>query len=155
MRKTCLAVAVLLAGNLAVCRADSWDDSTTWSSFREKCAEKIQSAIAYVHPKDAGKDYVQRVDAMDVAPPAAAPPACASMSGVVSAAYAKCCCGPRAERCHRFCTWLTYRPLKQHELCDCCHKCNDCHVPPLYLYFLDSDHACAAGNGCANCAPHP
>ena len=48
------------------------------------------------------------------------------------------CCG---ERCrggclHRFCEWLTYKPLTRPCLGDCCHHCCGCCYPPLYTFFL-------------------
>lgn len=141
MRKTWLVLAVLLAGNIAVCRAEDKKDD-------DKPATAEKKADAKDMKKDDGKDYVEAVDAKDMAPA----PACAPKSGIVCAAPAKCRCGRGADCCQRVWAWLTYRPLKKPCLWNCCHKCGDCHVPPLYLYFLDPYHACASGNGCATCA---
>ena len=48
------------------------------------------------------------------------------------------CCGDRCRGgcLHRFCEWLTYRPLTRPCLCDCCHHCTGCCYPPLYTFFL-------------------
>jgi hypothetical protein len=152
MRKTWLVLAVFLAGSVAVCRAEE-------QKIDDKPAASDKKADAKVMKKDDGKDYVEAVDAKDIAP--AAP--CAPKSGIVCAAPDRCYVGRGAECCQRIrergaehCQhiwdWLTYRPLKKPCLTGCCHKCGGCHVPPLYLYFLDPYHACAPGNGCATCA---
>jgi hypothetical protein len=71
-----------------------------------------------------------------------------------------CCSG---ERCHggcvhRFCEWLTYKPLTRPCLCDCCHhKCGCCY-PPLYTFFLCQDCNGPYGHGGPPCgcgAPAP
>lgn len=163
MRKISLVLAVLLAGHVAVCRADG--NKFSWKSLVSPYAPAASSnAPAPAIPKDAVipadvreiqkddvKDYVEPVDAKDVVVPApAAHPA--PNSGIVCAAPADCRCGRGAACGRHFWEWLTYRPLSRPGLAGCCHKCGACHVPPLYLYFLDPYHACAPGNGCATCA---
>ena len=79
------------------------------------------------------------------------------------------CCGDRCRGgcLHRFCEWLTYRPLTRPCLCDCCHHCTGCCYPPLYTFFLCQGcngyppamaHGgpactCGAGSECAGCRP--
>jgi hypothetical protein len=48
------------------------------------------------------------------------------------------CCGEhcRGGCLHRFCEWLTYKPLTRPCLGDCCHHCCGCCYPPLYTFFL-------------------
>ena len=152
MRKTWLVLAVLLAGNVAVCQAQDKKSDEMRSTVEKKIDAKDVK-------KDDGKDYVEPIDAREIAP--AAP--CGPKSGIVCAAPDRChvgrgaeCCQRvwcrGAERCQHLWDWLTYRPLQRPGLAGCCHKCGGCHVPPLYLYFLDPYHACAPANGCDSCA---
>jgi hypothetical protein len=122
----------------------------------------------YVVPLDAknggapaGKDYVVTIDAQQCSkgrPPMQPSP------GLVWSAPCNRYCG-RGKECFQLCTqriwnWLTYRPLSRPGLAGCCQKCCDCHVPPLYTYFLDRCHAAGysygvgAAQGCQGCA-HP
>jgi hypothetical protein len=135
MKKTCLVLAMLIAGYGATCRAD--EDKPT-PMERKADAKEVK--------KNDGKDYVETIDAASCAP------AAEKKSGIVCAASAKCHCGRGAECCQRLWSWLTYCPLKKSSLCDCCHKCNNCHTPPPYLYFLDPYHACAPGSEFSACA---
>jgi hypothetical protein len=116
-------------------------------------------------PKDhtaACKDYVVTIDCKHARrdkPPLPPSP------GWVIQAHSNCYCG-RGKECVRGCAekiwnWFTYRPLSRPGLAGCCQKCCDCHVPPLYTYFLDNCHAAGCCNGtngaapgCQNCA-HP
>jgi len=147
MRKTWLVLAVLLAGTDAASRAEDAKGETA----RGEEGKAVVQADAKDAPKDAGKDYVEPVDASAM-PPAA--PCCEKKSGIVCAAPARCYCGRGADCFHRAWAWLTYRPLKKPCLTDCCHKCSGCHVPPLYLYFLDQYHACASAPGCTTYDAH-
>jgi len=124
MRKTCLILAVLLAANGTVCRAD------------EKPGPDEK--------KDAGKDYVEAIGAKDTA---ACIPAATKKSGIIIPFTPRCHSGHGTECLHKLLAWITYCPLKKSS--DCCHKCNDCANPPLYTYFLDPYHACGTANGCA------
>jgi len=120
--------------------------------------EAIIPTVAKEEQKDDGKDYVIPIDAKEVAHPAA-PPACAHKSGIVRPASPNCYCGRGAECCHRIWWWLTYRPLSKPGLAGCCQKCGDCHIPPLYTYFLDKCHAAGCetcgGPACQTGAHHP
>jgi len=142
MRNTWLIVAVLLAANGSVCRADDIPVAfkTAVTEWRVGTDER----------KDAGKDYVEAIGAKDAA---ACTPAAPKKSGIICAAPARCRCGRGAECFQRLWAWMTYCPLKKSGMCDCCHKCSDCLNPPLYTYFLDPYHACASGNGCATTEP--
>jgi hypothetical protein len=141
MRKTWLVLAVLLGGTGAACRAEDVKDGTPQAEENKA----IVQADAKDAPKEAGKDYVEAVDAQAVLPSAS----CGERkSGLVCPAPAQCYLGRGADCCHRLWAWLTYCPLKKPCLTDCCHKCAGCHVPPLYLYFLDQYHACAPAPGC-------
>ena len=171
MRKTLITLAMLLAGSGAVCHAAEKNSKPLVSPYGAvKPSATDSAAIVDVQdkPKDDGKDYVAPLDAKDAAPSAFAPPPapCAKTSGLIWAAPERCHCGRIMDNCqqhwHHLYDWLTYRPLQRPGLAGCCRKCNACHVPPLYLYFLDPYHACAPGNdgagcaapGCAGCA-HP
>jgi len=142
MRKTWLVMAVLFAGSGTACRAEDA------SAAARPAAEED---IAVVHadakdaPKDAAKDYVE---AVVVHGSPSGGKNCNENSGLACQVPGLCHGGRGANCLHRLCAWMTYRPLKKPCLTDCCHKCNDCHVPPLYLYFLDKYHACAPAPGC-------
>jgi hypothetical protein len=157
MRKTFIALAVLLAGGVAMCRAADKNNkplASPYGAVNPSAAESATVADVQDKPKDDGKDYVAPLDAKDAAPTAFAPPPapCAKKSGIIWAAPERCHCGHAMEHWHHICDWLTYRPLQRPGLAGCCRKCGACHVPPLYFYFLDPYHACAPGNGGAGCA---
>src|SRR5262249_26791522 len=99
-----------------------------------------------------GKDYVIPIDAGQ---PCKTKPPMQPSPGVVWTASCNryCGCGRvRIQQCtQKLWIWLTYRPLSRLGLAGCCQKCCDCHVPPLYTYFLDHCHAagCSCGTGAA------
>jgi hypothetical protein len=126
MRKTCLLLAVLLAANGSLCRADDKPDTDA--------------------KKDAGKDYVEAIGAKDTA---ACIPAMPKKSGIIIPFTPRCHSGRSLECYHKLVAWITYCPLQKST--GCCHKCTDCAPPPLYTYFLDPYHACGSANGCAAC----
>jgi hypothetical protein len=145
MKNTWLMLAVLLAGIGAACRAEDAKSETPQPGESKAVILADGKDTPADAPRDAGKDYVEPVDAR--AMPAAA--SCGEKkSGLVCPAPPGCYCGRGSDCCHRLWAWLTYRPLKKPCLTDCCHKCNGCWVPPLYLYFLDQYHACASTPGC-------
>jgi hypothetical protein len=80
-----------------------------------------------------------------VPPPPLAPHA--AVPAIGCGACSSCC---ETRSCvQRLCEWLTYRPLCQPSLCDCCKRCAPCCHAPLYAYFLMN---CAGnGHGCAGC----
>lgn len=108
-----------------------------------------------------GQDYVVTIDAKQCCKDK--PPMQPSPGLVWSASCNRYCgCGKdRLQECTaKLWNWLTYRPLSRPGLAGCCQKCSNCHVPPLYTYFLDHCHAagCSCGTcaapGCQGCA-HP
>jgi hypothetical protein len=150
MKKSWLVLAVLLGGNVGFCRAGDAKDEPLPAAIKADSQDAKKSVKT-----SAGKDFVEAIDAKDAA---ACGPVCTKKSGIVWPASQGCRSGRGPDCCHRLWAWLTYCPVKKPCLADCCHHCNDCHVPPLYLYFLDPYHACAAGDGRAmydayGCAP--
>jgi hypothetical protein len=146
MRKTWwLLAVVLLAAYAPVSRAEGEKKE----AVKEVAASEVKEAKA-----DSGADYVIPVNGKEELPPAACS-SCAPKTGIICAAPERCRCGRGADCCHRLWAWLTYRPLKKPCLWDCCHKCNNCHTPPLYLYLLDPYHACGAGPDCPGYSPAP
>src|SRR5438552_18178659 len=124
MRKSWLVLAVLLAGNVAVCRADGF--KLGWRPLHPAATEAAVPAEAREGSKENGKDYVESIDAKDIA--AAPATDAAPTSGAPCAASA--CCGHGGACAQHLWAWLTYRPLSRPGCC--CHKCGGCHVPPLY-----------------------
>ena len=145
MLNTWLVLAVLLSGTGAACRAEDAKNEMSQPGESKAVIQADGKDAPSDSAKDAGKDYVEPIDARATTQTG---PCCEKKSGIVCQAPGRCYLGRGSDCCHRWWAWLTYRPLKKPCLSDCCHKCNGCHVPPLYLYFLDQYHACASAPGC-------